>query len=348
MYGWRGVVKRFSTLLVPESEPRNNAERSLTLRKPVLVPYPPNNARNVFSLSCSRHRYVYICICTYHRATVSTVARRFPSLFFPPSFPFFILCSPSNVSRTSSRLPRISDIAPYFPSLTLEISVKIRTFERTTRKLHYLATLFINFNNVESATSASKATHTRCRAKQLFGCTRIACSRPRDGPWKPRVHGIRFRALSRPVLQTCTYSVLCSDGDGGRAKRCSESKGNVVIVGTAFDGRYVRWPRCTDTDAITTRASLSLSLSFARANQSFKKFYIGFIQCDFFERSRRVVSTSRPRFIHRLLGCWRERAGTRFIERFNGRSPANLNLSRVNQRIALTLVSKEVPKMFIS
>lgn len=97
-----------------------------------------------------------------------------------------------------------------------------------------------------------------------------------------------------------------------------------------------------------TSVSLSLFLSFARANQSFKKFYIGFIQCDFFERSRRVVSTSRPRFIHRLLGCWRERAGTRFIERFNGRSPANLNLSRVNQRIALTLVSKEVPKMFIS
>lgn len=233
--------------------------------------------------------YIYI----YHRATVfdHRVARRFPSLFFPPSFPFFHSLQ-SNVSRTSSPfpLPRISDVAPYFPPLPLEISVKtIRTFERTTRKLHYPATLFINFNNVESATSA-EATHTRCRARQLFRCTRIACSRPRDGPWKHRVHGIRFRALSRPVSQTCTgTSVPCSDGDGGRAKRCSGSKGNVVIVGTAFDDRYVHVVSITTT----TRAQTSRLR--------------GFIQCDFFQRSR-VVSSSRPRFIHRLLGCWRERA----------------------------------------
>lgn len=153
---------------------------------------------------------IYIYIYIYHRATVfdHRVACRFPSLFFPPSFPFFHSLQ-SNVSRTSSPfpLPRISDVASYFPPLPLEISVKtIRTFERTTRKLHYPATLFINFNNVESATSA-EATHTRCRARQLFGCTRIACSRPRDGPWKHRVHGIRFRALSRPVSQTCTGTV---------------------------------------------------------------------------------------------------------------------------------------------
>lgn len=179
----------------------------MTLRKPLLVLYPPNNARKVFSLlSCSRYIYIYIsprhCIRPSRRSLI-------PLSLLSPFLPFFSLSPVQRLAYIFSfpPLPRISDVAPYFPPLPLEISVKtIRTFERTTRKLHYPATLFINFNNVESATSA-EATHTRCRARQLFGCTRIACSRPRDGPWKHRVHGIRFRALSRPVSQTCTGTV---------------------------------------------------------------------------------------------------------------------------------------------
>lgn len=151
--------------------------------------------------------YIYIYITAPLYSTIASLADSPLSSFPLPSL-FFTLSSPtSRVHLLLSPLPRISDVAPYFPPLPLEISVKtIRTFERTTRKLHYPATLFINFNNVESATSA-EATHTRCRARQLFGCTRIACSRPRDGLWKHRVHGIRFRALSRPVSQTCTGTV---------------------------------------------------------------------------------------------------------------------------------------------
>ena len=142
--------------------------------------------------------------------------------------------------------------------------------------------------------------------------------------------------------------MLCSDGDGGRAKRCSESKGNVVIVGTAFDGRYVRWPRCTDTDAITTRASLSLSLSFSlsRAQTSRLRGFTSVLSNATFLNGR--VVSFRPAGHVLSIDSWDVGANERFIERFNGRSPANLNLSRVNQRIALTLVSKEVPKMFIS
>lgn len=111
-----GVVKRFSTLLVPESEPRNNAERSLTLRKPLLVPYPPNNARKVFSLlSCSRQRYIHIYIYT-SRATVSTVNVA-PLSLLSPFHSFFSLSpvhpasrvhlhvSPSFESPTSLRIP---------------------------------------------------------------------------------------------------------------------------------------------------------------------------------------------------------------------------------------------------
>lgn len=103
-------------------------------------------------------------------------------------------------------------------------------------------------------------------------------------PWNPV-----SRIIASSVANLYRYSVPCSDGDGGRAKRCSGSKGNVVIVGTAFDDRYVHVVSITTT----TRAQTSRLR--------------GFIQCDFFQRSR-VVSSSRPRFIHRLLGCWRERA----------------------------------------